>query len=307
MNLITKYRPNSFDEVVGHSSIVKSLRGICKRKDAQVFLFSGQSGCGKSTLARLVAQAYGSTTTMEIDSAKFTGIDAMRSIQEMVQYKPFGDSGYRAIILDECHGLSKNAFDSLLKVLEEPPKYVVWVFCTTNPDKLPKTLKSRCAHFDLKPVPDKILGELYDSVCEKEQIDLSDDIADLLIREAQGSPRQLLSNLAVVRSATSMKEAAELLRTVAGSKEAIDLCRFIMKGNGSWLECMSLLKKIDGEQPESIRIQISNYLAACLKNAKDDNAAIGFIQKLEAFSQPITGPDAMSSLLLAVGRSLLSE
>lgn len=310
-NLITKYRPQTFGEVVGQSAVVRSLQTVCKKKDSQIFLFSGPAGTGKTTLARIVAKAYGCEDTqsaiVEIDAATFTGIDSMRNIQEILRYRPFGTSGMRAIILDEAHSLSKQALDSLLKTLEEPPKHVVWCFCTTNPAKIPTTIKTRCAKFELKPVSDKDLEILLDDICVQEGIEISQEVFDLLIREAKGSPRQLLSNLVVARTARNKKEGAELLKTAVESDATLELCQFIAQGRGSWSKCMTILKKLEGENPEGIRILVANYLASCLKNSKDDAAAVSFMQKLDAFMQSYAGTEGQAPLLLSIGRALFSE
>ena len=308
-NLITKYRPQIFADVIGQDAVVRSLIGICRRKDTQVFLFSGPSGCGKTTLARIVAREYGveDKSVMELDAASRTGVDDMRQLQEILQYRPFGDSGKRALILDECHALSKQAFDSLLKSLEDPPAHIVWCFCTTNPSKIPKTLQTRCTKFDLKEVSDKDLGDLLDFVCTEEVISLDTGIEDLVIREARGSPRQLLSNLVVVQASKNRKEAAQLLRTVIETDASLALCQYIVNGAGSWSTCMSLIDKLGDSNPESIRILVVNYLAACLKNAKSNDQAGAFLEKLDAFSQPYEGSAGMAPLFMSIGRSIFVD
>lgn len=309
MNLITKYRPQVFDDVIGQDAVVRSLELTCKKKDSQAFLFSGPAGCGKTTLARIVAYEYGvdDKQVIEIDGATFTGIDSMRDVQETLRYRPFGNSGKRAIILDECHALSRQALDSLLKVLEEPPAHVVWFFCTTNPAKLSVTIKSRCSKYELKPVADKDLNGLLDWVCGQEKIKLANGVSDLLVKEAKGSPRQLLSNLNVARSSKDKKEAAELIRTVVETDASLELCRFITDGGGSWVKCMTLLEKLEDTNPESTRILIANYLGACLKSAKSDQAAVAFMTKLDGFSTPYTPTDGQGPLLLSIGRALFAE
>ena len=307
-NLITKYRPQSFADVIGQDTIVRSLQGICKRRDAQIFLFSGMGGVGKTTLAKLTAKALGADEahTMDVNAASKTGVEDVRQILDMLEYRPFGYAGKRAIIVDEAHRLSPNAMDSLLKALEDPPEHVIWCFCTTNPSKLPKTLQSRCAKFELKPVADKALGELYDFVCEQEKLDLPGDVGDLLIKEAKGSPRQLLSNMVVVREAKSKKEAAELLRTALETDSIRELCQFIINGSGSWATCMKIVGKIE-DPPESVRIIVCNYIGVCLKNAKSDDAAAGFMQKLDAFAQSYNSLEGIAPLLLSIGRALFAE
>jgi DNA polymerase III subunit gamma/tau len=308
-NLITKYRPETLADVVGQNAIVKSLSKIVQKKDTQTFLFSGPSGCGKTTLSIIVAKNYGveDSSIMEIDAASKTGIDDMRALQDTVQYRPFGLTGKRAIILDECHALSRSAFDSLLKILEEPPPHVVWFFCTTNLNKIPNTIKTRCTKFELKEVSSEDLEKLLDYVCGEEKLDIGDDVFSLIVKEAKGSPRELISLLVVARTAKNKKEAAELIRSSIETDASLELCRYIVEGNGSWTKCMSLLEKLKDENPESIRIGIFNYLAVCLKNAKSDEAAVKFITKLDSFSVPYVGIEGQAPLLLSIGRALFAE
>lgn len=309
INLITKYRPETLDEVVGQSAVVNSLKTILKKKDVPTFLFYGPSGCGKTTLSRIVARGYGcdDSAILDIDAASKTGVDDMRAVQEVTRYRSFGNSGKRAIIIDECHRLSGNAFDSLLKTLEEPPPHVVWCFCTTNPGKVPKTLKTRAAAFELKLVNDKDLGKLYDIVADEEKLDIPDDVIDLLIIEAKGSPRQLLSNIVVARTAKTKQEAATLLKTAIETDASLELCRWIAEGRESWAKGMLILKRLENESPEGLRIIIANYLAACAKGAKDDKTAIRFLGKLDPFTQPYTGLDGFAPLIIAMGRAMFSE
>ena len=282
---------------------MRALENICSKKDVRLFLFSGPSGTGKTTLARIVARVYGCDDVLEVDAASKSGVNDMREVQDTIRYKSFGGSGMRGVIIDEAHGQSKQAFDSLLKIIEEPPEHVVWFFCTTNPAKVPATIKSRCAQFQLREVADKALLYLLDYVCQRESIALADGVADMLVSEAGGSPRQLLSNLVVARVAQTKKEAAELLKAPIKTEATLELCRFVADGGGSWPKCMSLLEKIE-EPPETVRILISNYLAACLRKAKDDKRAIFYIEKMEAFSQSYENQSGDAQLLLSLGRAL---
>lgn len=309
MNLITKFRPNSLADVIGHTAIVRSLGTIAKRKDSQQFLFSGPSGVGKTTLSRIMATNLGADLhgIMDIDGARWNGVDDMRAIQDVMQYRVFGGKGKRAIILDECHRLSAQAWDSLLKSIEEPPAHVLWFLCTTNPAKVPKTIKTRCTAFDLKAIDDKQLGELYDEVIQAEKLKIPGDIGDMIIRQANGSPRQLLVNIALCHACKDKSEVAELLRTAEENNAVLDLCRLMAKGGtGSWKSIASLLQKLKDENPESVRIIVCNYFAAAMLNAKTEKDACFFLSILDAFHGEYNQSERMAPLLVSIGRVIFA-
>jgi DNA polymerase III gamma/tau subunit len=306
--LHTKHRPRTFDEVVGHTTIVKSLRDVIKRHGSQTFLFCGPSGCGKTTLARIAARAAGclDANITEVDAASRTGVDDMRAIQEMLRYKPMGEGSKRAVVLDECHSLSKNSWQSLLKITEEPPEHAFWFFCTTEPSKVPDTIKTRAISYTLKDISYDDLAKLYERVVKTERIGIAADVGDTIIKEAHGSPRQLLVNIELCRNARNRREANELLYTASQSDAMLELCRFLVKG-GSWMKAMGLLDKLDGENPESVRIVVANYMASVAKGAKTDRAACHALGILDAFSQPFNQSDKLAPLITAIGRVLFTE
>ena len=151
--LATKYRPQTFEEVIGQPQAVASIKTVLKRQSSRSFILTGPSGTGKTTLGRIIATTVGAVKSaiVEVDAASNTGVDAMREILEMTQYRGFGGAG-RVFIIDECHMLSANAWNSMLKGIEEPPPGIYWVLCTTEPTKIPKTIKTRCVQYDLQPV-----------------------------------------------------------------------------------------------------------------------------------------------------------
>lgn len=306
--LANKWRPESFDEVVGQAAIVDSLEDICKRNSSQAFLFQGPSGTGKTTLARIAAKVLCCATPFyEIDAATHTGVDDMRSVQEALRYAPLGKVKRRAIIIDECHRLSANAWDSLLKSVEEPPKHIVWFFCTTNAAKVPNTIKTRCTGFTLKAVSDVELMDLVSFVAKEEKFKASPVVLDLVVKEAGGSPRQALSNLAVCANVTDRKAAAEVLRSAVDNDATINFCRFIIKGAGSWVQAMTHIKALSETNPESVRIVVTNYVGAALKNAKSDDAAMRLLQILDAFAEPYTSSTEQTQLLISTGRVLFTD
>lgn len=300
-----KYRPTELSSVVGQSAAVNAIGKILKRGDVKTFLLSGPSGTGKTTLARIIAAQLGcaSKDVIEVDAATNSGVDATRALQDAAQFVPFGKSKRRGIIVDEAHALSKQAWQSLLKSIEEPPEFMLWFFCTTEMSKVPPTIKTRCAAFGLKEVDTTSLRKLLVDVCKAERIKLAMGVEDQLLRSAHGSPRQLLVNLAMVREAANRKEASDLLRQVEEGDATIELCRFLLKG-GSWSAAMKIYDKLKGENPEGVRIVVCNYMASVLKGTTSDDKAQGILQVLDAFSEPFNASENSAPLLLAIGRTL---
>ncbi|MCK4759578.1 MAG: DNA polymerase III subunit gamma/tau, partial [Candidatus Aminicenantes bacterium] len=191
-----KYRPQTFEEMIGQKPIVRTLQNAIKNnRVAQAYIFSGMRGVGKTTAARILAKALncqqGPTPTpcnkcefckeinedhsidvLEIDGASNRGIDDVRSLREGVKYKPIR-SRYKVIIIDEVHMLTREAFNALLKTLEEPPPHTVFIFATTEFHKVPATIVSRCQHFEFKKISQKeIIKHLID-ITQKEKIEVS--------------------------------------------------------------------------------------------------------------------------------------
>ncbi len=297
-----KYRPQTFEDVVGQDAVVKSLTSVLSHKGSQAFMLYGPSGVGKTTLARIACHKLGchDDAIMEIDAATNTGIDEMRAIQADVQYRPFGGDA-RAVIIDECHRLSRNAWDSMLKVLEEPPKYLTWWLCTTEASKVPHTIKTRCATFTLKSVTNEDLHRLLKRVCKAEGI--KTDYNNLIVYEAHGSPRQLLVNLVQCRNATSEKEAKEVLRSAQDSEPVRELCQLLLKGE-NWQKAMAIVGRMEHEAPESVRILVSIYLSKVLQGATNEDRIIHLLNMLEAFSTPYNASDQTAPLLRSIGKCL---
>jgi len=307
-DLHVKYRPPSFDGVIGQDEVVKSLRRVLERDPAHAYLFTGPAGVGKTTLARIVSSELGceSASVLEIDAATHTGIDAMRSVTENSRFVGFGESINKAIIIDEAHALSRQAFLSLLKSLEEPPDHVHWMLCTTEPGKIPKTIQTRCLSYNLKPVPVDDIFSLVETIAKEEEIDIDEDILDLISKEAQGSPRQALVYLSMCDGCTSRKEAAILLRTVQDNKDVFNLCQLLIKGT-TWKKATKIIKALEDTNAESIRLIVTSYISKVAMGAKNENQVQRCLAILDAFSEPCNTNDKMAPILLALGRILFEE
>lgn len=304
---ITKYRPATFDEIVGHDVIVKSVKTTLDNKQSRSFLFSGPSGTGKSTFGRIIASYIGADkhNIIQIDAATYSGVDSIRDITSSLKYEAFGENPSRVIILEECHALSKSAWQALLLAIEEPYDDVYWILCTTELNKVPVTIKTRCSHYDLKPLKSSDIRDLIEAVCQLEDIQLDDSILSLIVNESMGSPRQALVNLSMCRSCTTRSEAAELLRSSIDTGEIIDLCRMLVYGKSvTWGKLMEVLNSIPDEDPESIRIVVTNYVAKVLRNSKSEKVVPRLLYILECFSNPYPPAEKKAGLLLSLGRAI---
>ncbi|EJL22646.1 DNA polymerase III subunit gamma/tau [Novosphingobium sp. AP12] len=221
--LARKYRPQTFAELIGQEAMVQTLANAIKRdRLAHAFLMTGVRGVGKTSTARLIAKALncigpdgqGGPTidpcgkcepciaiaegrhidVIEMDAASHTGVDDVREIIEAVRYSAVS-ARYKIYIIDEVHMLSRNAFNALLKTLEEPPAHVKFLFATTEVDKLPVTVLSRCQRFDLRRIPAPMLAGHFAHVCRQEGVEAEDEALAMVAAAAEGSVRDGLSIL----------------------------------------------------------------------------------------------------------------
>lgn len=300
--LITRYRPTHWKEVVGQDAAVASLEGALISGKAQAFILSGPAGTGKTTLARIAARV-AKAEPLEIEAAKYNTVDDARWIVDQTRYKPFGKLPNRALIMDEAHRLSKQAWDILKKPMEEPPPNIFWFLCTTELSKIDPAIRTRCVQLNLKPVEDDDLFDLLADICKAEKFKTSDAILDLVIAEAGGSPRQAISNLALVCNMTSKEQVRATLKAVVESEPIVALCRFLFK-RGSWKEAMKLVAALKDENPEGVRIVVNHYFSKAAMNAANDKMATNSLYVIDCFSTPFNPTDGMAPLINAVGHVL---
>lgn len=213
-----KYRPQSFGELIGQEHVQKTLtNAIATNRLAHGYIFSGQRGTGKTTVARILARclnciqgptptpcgvcsscleitAGNSVDVIEIDAASNRGINEMREIRENVRYRPARDR-YKIFIIDEAHQITKEAFNALLKTLEEPPEWVVFILCTTEAHEIPNTIASRCQHFSFRSVDFAELMNRMRYIAEQEGIEAGEEVLSVIAQAGEGSVRDSLSAL----------------------------------------------------------------------------------------------------------------
>jgi DNA polymerase III gamma/tau subunit len=311
-SLHTRFRPTRFKDVIGNEDEVVALYDAVKAKRQQTYLLVGPSGVGKTTLARIASKALGCVSPFgmtEINASKYTGVDDMRAVEDMTVYHAFG-SPARSIVVDECQSLSPNAWQSLLKATEEPPKHVYWFFCTTNPMKVPATVKTRALTINLGTVSEAKIQKLVENVAIKAKIELPEGVAELIAYESGGSPRQALVYLEKVSTAPDYQSAQRNLQKADAAVEAIELCRYLCAGGKlRWEKASFLLEQMqkNEENPEGIRIVAVNYVQKALRGAKDDDRAAYLLNVLNNFSIPFNQAEQYAPLWLAVGRIIFNR
>jgi DNA polymerase-3 subunit gamma/tau len=308
--LARKYRPQNFEDLMGQEIMVQTLKNAFKtNRIAHAYILTGVRGIGKTTTARLLARSLNYETetinepnidmlelgkhcleimesrhidVIEMDAASRTGIADIREIIDSVNYSP-SSARYKIYIIDEVHMLSKAAFNGLLKTLEEPPPHVKFIFATTEVQKIPLTILSRCQRFDLKRFDHDMIKSLINKVCEKERVSIEDPIIDLIAKASGGSARDSLSLLDQAMALSNedyiSEEKIRQMLGLSDQSRIIDLYEFI---SNTEIEkaLLEVKDQVDiGIDPvnliESLGDLIHELTRLKVTDSKDDNLSLG--------------------------------
>ena len=302
--LARKYRPTNFDEVVGQDHIIQALsNSILQDRMHQAFIFSGTRGVGKTTLGRILAKCLNCLSSdspistpcntcsnceeiklgrsldfYEQDAASQRGIDAMKDLLQTVPQSP-SNGRFKVYLLDEAHMLTTESFNALLKNLEEPPKHVVFILATTNPEKLPKTVQSRCLQLNLKTVGGTVLTNHLKMILESENINFDHESIELIADAASGSVRDALTLLdqAIAHGSGSLEaESVKKLLGTIDNSHLISMLHSIIDGKGqSAFDDLAQIEELSPEYESILKSIISilhkTSLEKVLHNSNDEN------------------------------------
>ncbi len=281
-----KYRPHSFDEVLNQDHIKSTLRNaIQQNRIAHGYIFSGQRGTGKTTTARIVARCLNcqqgptdqpcgvcascveintgsSVDVIEIDAASNRGINEMRELRENVRYQPARDK-FKIFIVDEAHQITNEAFNALLKTIEEPPDWAVFILCTTESHKIPATIASRCQHFSFRSVDFNDLIDRMRSICAEEGVEADDEALAVIAQSGEGSVRDSLSALDQAIACCGNKLEAAQVRALLGAfglDAMAQVTTALAAQNGAkMLDLVDELER-NGGSPQHFSRELSRYL-----------------------------------------------
>lgn len=332
--LARKYRPESFDEIVGQDHVVRTLKNAIRLDRVHhAFLLTGARGVGKTTTARVLARALNceqgptespcgscaacteirqgiSPDVLEIDGASNTGVDNVRELRENVRYLP-SRGRHKLYVIDEVHMLSQAAFNALLKTLEEPPAHVKFVFATTEPHKIPITILSRCQRFDFRRVSNQNLSDHLKHILKQEGVELGPTAIAAVVREAQGSVRDALSLLDQVLSYAGDRPADDQVVEALGvvDRETVfDICGAVFARDADKL--LRLVAEVDarghdlGEVSGLLVEHLRDLMVA--KVVEEPGATLldrapGEIAALKNQAKALSRPDLHRLFRLAVG------
>lgn len=284
MPLMTDLRPKTFDDFVGNTVVLHSLKNLLDSPTPpHAFMFVGDRGKGKTTLARICASKLGATGVgvEEINCSDKSSVDDIRNIISGMMYTPFG-SKTKVYIMDEVHGTSASYQKALLKPLEEPPKHVFFILCTDTPNKINDAVKSRCQIFTLN-YTEKELYIWLENIITKNNFNIKKSLIGDIIEVSNKIPRDCLNILDKIKGLNKSDQIKLVKGYIVDEDESniIDLCRIM--GQGNWKKCVDILKTLNLDNHETYRQTILSYFGKVILSSNNPN----FISEIiDNFSEP---------------------
>lgn len=240
-SLAVKYRPKIFEDVYGQDVIITILKKqLESRSFKNCYLFCGSSGCGKTTVARIFANEINNHegSPIEIDAASNNGVDNVKNIISSAKERSL-DSEYKIYIIDECHSITNQGWQAFLKCIEEPPAYTIFIFCTTDPQKMPATILNRCMRFNFSKIKPALIEERLATICNLESIENYKDSIEIISKSSNGQLRDAIANL---------EKVVDYDRSLDAEKTLFILGRY------SYIKLVALMNNlIDGNESEVIK------------------------------------------------------
>ena len=275
MSLDLKYRPKDFEYLLGNEENIEILKNFTKNPNRpHTYLFFGHRGCGKTTMARIFANKLDSDL-IELNGSDNRGIDDIRQIIQSCQFKTLNGKN-KCYLIDEVHKLTNEAQNSFLKILEEPPEHIYFFLCTTDPQKLLPTIKSRCSLIQIEKIDNIELTRYIESIAKKEGKEIDRKICRTIAKTSEGCVRDALKILeSVLQIEDEEKQLKIASQKIDNEEVVIDLCRELLKPN-NWKACTKILKGLK-EDPEKIRRTILGYMSSVLLNSREGNMQAGLV------------------------------
>lgn len=324
ISIYRKWRSQNFEEVLGQEHVTRTLKNAVRQgRISHAYLFAGPRGTGKTSTARILAKALNcekgptpdpclqcsncerikegnSLDVLEIDAASNRGIDEIRELRERVRFAPV-EGRFKVYIVDEVHMLTPEAFNALLKTLEEPPEHVVFILCTTEPQKLPPTILSRCQRFDFRRIPAPLLKERFAQIIEAEGGKIQEEALDIVVQAASGSFRDGEAILEQLLTYTEGEITVNDVRELLGLTEDEWLEKLIVAlFDGNYKEIFEIIDNLTslGRDPRNVSRDIIQYLRQLLAVSVGSSPGVWKerAEKLENLSGQISTPLILSLL-----------